>query len=140
MKDGENKKIVTRQLEKCSQHKSDYVEAPFYMMVAIARGFDKHKYPVNGLRHPPEGPMCGWYLWSGEEFPIEKDAFVTVHVAHIIKDHEELAQFLGLPPGWRFLYAGPYEDVWRDEKLLAIDAVDATDPIFKGFNLWLQKP
>jgi hypothetical protein len=26
-------------------------------------------------------------------------------------------RFLGLPPGWRFLLAGHYEDVWQDEAL-----------------------
>ncbi|WP_459213513.1 immunity protein Imm33 domain-containing protein [Paraburkholderia caribensis] len=26
--------------------------------------------------------------------------------------------YLGLPPGWRFLIAEGYEDVWEDAKLL----------------------
>jgi hypothetical protein len=30
----------------------------------------------------------------------------------------QVAGFLGLPPGYRFLLAGDHVDVWYDEKLL----------------------
>jgi hypothetical protein len=29
-------------------------------------------------------------------------------------------RFLGLPPGWRFLVAGDYEDVWEEQSLLDV--------------------
>jgi hypothetical protein len=31
-----------------------------------------------------------------------------------------MAPYLALPPGWRFLIAPDYEDVWFDESLLHI--------------------
>lgn len=30
-------------------------------------------------------------------------------------------RYLGLPPGWRFLVAAAYEDIWFDPALLAPD-------------------
>lgn len=32
----------------------------------------------------------------------------------------EIQKFLGLPPGWRFLIAENYEDVWFDISLLDV--------------------
>ena len=30
---------------------------------------------------------------------------------------QQIKKYLGLAPGWRFLIAGDYEDVWFDERL-----------------------
>ena len=62
--------------------------------------------------------MCGWYLWAGEELSQADDFFQSVHVLHLVNTNSEVMRFLGLAPGWRFLLAGDYEDVWFDETLL----------------------
>ena len=78
------------------------------------------RVPFNGLRHPPEGNMNGWYLWCGEEFPSDDDAFSPLHPHHLIQLRPEVLKFLGLPPGYRFLLAENYEDVWFDPSLLDV--------------------
>ena len=77
------------------------------------------KAPINGLRHKPENGTCGWYIWCGEELKEEDDEFFKpLHVGHIKEYLPEIEQFLSLPPGYRFLVAGNYEDVWYDKTLI----------------------
>lgn len=46
----------------------------------------------------------------------------------------EIKKYLGLPPGWRFLIAPGYEDIWFDEALLSIDDIDQQPGIIA--HLW----
>jgi len=90
--------------------------------VGIARDFRPGVRPINGLRHPAEGDTTGWYIWDGQrEIPQEEaEFFVALHAEHLKEYAPEVLKFLALPPGWRFLKAGDYEDVWYDPKLLNI--------------------
>jgi hypothetical protein len=74
--------------------------------------------PLNGLRLRPENGTCGWYIWGGEERSQEDDFFQPLHVCHLEERCSEVIPYLGLPPGYRFLLAPTYEDIWRDEALL----------------------
>lgn len=76
--------------------------------------------PMNGLRHPPQGDTNGWYLWCGEQYSDSADFFRPLHTKHIYEEFPEVAKLLGLPPGYRFLLAGDYLDVWYDPLLLNI--------------------
>ena len=76
--------------------------------------------PLNGLRHPPQFGSCGWYIWGGTEFPKEDHAFAPLHAEHLSEYCPDAIQFLGLPPGWRFLTDGDYIDVWEDRDLLSV--------------------
>jgi hypothetical protein len=78
------------------------------------------RLPLNALRHPPENGTCGWYIWGGEEFSEDPDFFESLCVEHLPEYVPALVPYLGLGPGWRVLLAPNYEDVWFDEKLLAI--------------------
>jgi hypothetical protein len=65
------------------------------------------------------GDTSGWYIWAGEGSPSsDPDFFVPLHLEHLSEWRPEILKFLGLPPGWRFLTAGKYEDVWYDATLL----------------------
>jgi hypothetical protein len=75
--------------------------------------------PLHGLRHAPEGTTCGWYIWGGQHLEQDPDFFEPIHVAHLSECCPDALQFLALPPGWRFLVADGYEDVWQDLALLA---------------------
>jgi len=110
--------IQKQQLAVCAQHKVDFAPSPDKLKVGISRNFDPVGFPINGLRHPPQGDTTGWYIWSGEEFSQEPGFFVPLHVKHLPERCPELMKFLGLPPGWRFLVAPGYEDVWKDAALL----------------------
>lgn len=74
--------------------------------------------PLNGLRHPPRGDTSGWFIWAGKELSLDEDYFRPLHLAHIADWCPEAIPYLSLPPGWRFVVAPGYEDVWFDESLL----------------------
>jgi hypothetical protein len=76
--------------------------------------------PFNGLRHPPAGDTTGWYLWCGEEFSEAPDYFAAIHTYHLYEMYPQFIPLLGLPPGFRFLIAGGYLDVWFDAALLKV--------------------
>jgi hypothetical protein len=75
--------------------------------------------PINGLRLAPTDTTNGWYIWCGKEMSREPDFFSPLHVEHIAEYLPAVAEYLALPPGYRFLIDGSnYEDVWFDEQLL----------------------
>jgi hypothetical protein len=79
--------------------------------------------PLNGLRHPPEGDTCGWYLWWGDELDQTNDHFFQpLHVEHLDEYCPEAIPYLWLPPGWRIQVAPGHEDVWFEEKLLDLSS------------------
>jgi hypothetical protein len=89
--------------------------------IGIGRDFDPTRRPINGLRHPPHGDMCGWYIWSGEELSGEPDYFEVMCYEHLLEEAGDWVEYLALPAGWRFLADAGYEDLWLDEALLHID-------------------
>jgi hypothetical protein len=90
------------------------------LKLGISDNFFSGEVPLNGLRHPPEGDTCGWYLWAGETLSDAADFFKPLHVSHLVDRSPSIMRYLGLPPGWRFLVADAYEDVWFDSTLLEI--------------------
>jgi hypothetical protein len=92
------------------------------MKIGVALNIKTSTVPVNGLRHPSTKDTTGWYLWAGDAGPLpDPDFFVPLHVEHLAEWRPEVLKFLGLPPGWRFLTDGNYEDVWEDPSLLDIE-------------------
>jgi hypothetical protein len=80
----------------------------------------KGRVPINGLRHPPEGETSGWYIWCGQELSDAADFFDPLHTRHLYAEYPDLMKLLGLPPGYRFLLADDYLDVWYDASLLNV--------------------
>lgn len=76
--------------------------------------------PINGLRHPQTTGTSGWYIWCGESFSESADFFVPQHASHVYNALPDAVDLFGLPPGYRFLLAGAYLDVWYDEALLTV--------------------
>ena len=77
------------------------------------------KVPINGLRHQAVDNSNGWYIWMGE-FSTASDFFSPLHTSHLFTRLPEVIEYLGLPPGYRFLLAPDYVDVWYDASLLNI--------------------
>lgn len=113
-----NDEIENLQKKICEKYGVDYFPAPPDMKIGIALNVREGLMPINGLRHPPKGDTTGWYIWAGEELPDDPDFFKPLHVSHLENWCPVVLKFLGLPPGWRFLVAGEYEDVWYDDSLL----------------------
>src|SRR5438445_9118230 len=103
----------------CRKRNAEYVPAPGESKLGFALS-TRGLVPINGLRHPVAGETNGWYIWGGEEFSDDPDFFAPLHAKHVYGDHPELTNLLGLPPGYRFLLAGDYLDVWYDPSLLNV--------------------
>jgi hypothetical protein len=103
----------------CREHGAEYVPAHGESKSGFA-SCTEGLTPINGLRHPVVGETTGWYIWRGEEFSKAADFFEPVHTKHVYESHPELTKLLGLPPGYRFLWAGDYLDVWFDPSLLEV--------------------
>ena len=76
------------------------------------------RVPLNGLRVPEQGAVCGWYLWAGDSPTDAEDFYKPLCVEHLPDFCPLAVAFLGLPPGWRFLTDGEYIDVWYDAELV----------------------
>src|SRR5665647_2697531 len=72
-------------------------------MIGVARDVGTGVLPINGLRHPPAGRSCGWYIWAGEELSSADDFFEPRHLEHLGPVGRWVLPYLDLPPGWRFL-------------------------------------
>jgi hypothetical protein len=88
-------------------------------MAGVALG-TLSREPLNALRHPAEGTSCGWFIWGGEELSASPTFFKPLHVKHLLQQCPAIVPYLGLGPGWRVLLATNQQDVWFDEKLLAV--------------------
>jgi hypothetical protein len=106
------------QKELCERYNAPFVETPSFLKVGISLNVKDGIQPINGLRHALEGDTSGWYIWAGENLPDDPDFFVPLHIGHLLEWCPDIIKYLGLPPGWRFLNAPDYEDVWEDKTLL----------------------
>jgi hypothetical protein len=107
-----------RQREFCYSKGVDFCASDPDSKLGMSDNLRKHIIPVNGLRHEPAGETNGWYIWGGNEFLAAENLFQPIHLRHIDIICPAAMTFLGLPPGWRFLVAPNYEDVWFDAPLL----------------------
>ena len=110
---------VSFQKDLCVERGVGYVPAPPESKLGFALS-TKGKLPINGLRHPMVGDTNGWYIWCGANFSIDAEFFEPVHASHFYEAYPEVAKFLGLPPGFRFLFSSDGVDVWFDESLLKV--------------------
>jgi hypothetical protein len=105
----------------CKKYGVEFFASPNNMRLGISLNVKYGIFPINGLRHPPEKETTGWYVWAGGGEQLEEiDLFIPLCVAHLDEWCPDIIPYLGLPPGWRFLIAPDYEDVWFDERLLEI--------------------
>lgn len=74
--------------------------------------------PIHGMRILLDG-TCGWFIWAGAEPSSDEDFYQPLCVHHIAAYLPSVEPYLALPPGYRFLIADDYEDVWFDPELLA---------------------
>jgi hypothetical protein len=111
--------IISAQKALCVEHAVSYVPCSSESMLGFALS-TVGKVPINGLRHPAKNDTNGWYIWCGEQFSDAADFFAPRHASHVYEDYPGVSKFLGLPPGYRFLLAGKYVDVWFDESLLKL--------------------
>lgn len=112
-------KIEAAQQALCNQYSARFVSTPPTDKVGFAKATAGLK-PIHGLRHPQTAGTSGWYIWCGESFSESDDFFEPQHASHLYESLAQVSHLFGLPPGYRFLLAEDYLDVWYDESLLAV--------------------
>ena len=112
--------IEELQKEICQKYSAEFLASNHALKLGISNNVRDGVTPINGFRHPPECDTTGWYIYAGEELSDASDFFKPLHVEHIDDWCPQIKKYLGLAPGWRFLIAGDYEDVWFDESLLNV--------------------
>jgi hypothetical protein len=113
-----NDQLVALQKEICQRYSTEYCEAEGAQKLGISLNVKDGVVPINGVRINERGDTCGWYIWGGEVLSEDDDFFKPLHVEHLNEWRPEVMKYLGLPPGWRFLVADNYEDVWFDPSVL----------------------
>jgi hypothetical protein len=111
--------IKNEQIAVCKQYGANFTPAPLNSILGFAVETE-NTLPMNGLRHPPNGDANGWYIWGGKQLSKDPGFFSPLHTQHLLRRKPEILKFLGLPPGYRFLIAGDYVDIWFDPNLLDI--------------------
>lgn len=109
---------IEQQKQICLKYGVEYYPALEHLKLGISENVKQGLLLINGLRIPPEEGTTGWFIWAGEEYSEDPNFFVPIHTAHINEWVDNIKDYLGLAPGWRFLIAGDYVDVWFDEDLL----------------------
>jgi hypothetical protein len=105
-------------IEKCAKYGAGPSLPKSFQTAGVSLDLFGGAWPINGLRHKPEGSASGWFFWSGAVWSSADDFFAPMHISHFINRESKIIQYLGLPPGWRFLFDEKIEDVWFDPELL----------------------
>ncbi|WP_162894782.1 immunity protein Imm33 domain-containing protein [Rhizobium terrae] len=107
------------QREFCKSHGIGFLPPEADSILGVSLNVKTDILPINGLRHLPSRGTSGWYIWAGDDFSPEDDSFFQpLHYSHISMWNPLVIKYLALPPGWRFLTDGSYEDIWFDKELL----------------------
>lgn len=110
--------ISIEQKRICKKYGATFLPTDDWVKIGVAYNAKQGILPINGLRMYPEEGTSGWFIWTGEELSDDPEFFVPYHTIHIEEWLKDITKYLGLAPGWRFLVAGDYVDVWFDEALL----------------------
>ena len=101
--------------DKCCSHykvKPDFVLDS--QMVVISKGIYEGVVPVEGVRYASPKHTSGWWLTT-DEYDGDINSLKTVHFKHVVENRPELAIYMALPVGYRFLLGGESEHVWFDK-------------------------
>jgi hypothetical protein len=109
-------KTEEKQRALCAQYGREFIACSPESKLGLALQTLGDK-PINGLRHPSTDTTNGWFIWCGEHSS-SPNFFAPLHTSHLEQRLPQVIDFLGLPPGSRFLLADNYVDVWSDESLL----------------------
>jgi hypothetical protein len=80
--------------------------------VGVAANVRTGLQPINGVRSFPDPGTTGWFIWAGEAMSEDPDYFLPLHASHLSDLCSAVLPYMELPPGWGFVIAPGYEDVW----------------------------
>ncbi len=108
--------IEKSQKECCEHYSAEFSPIVPTQLVTISKGIYEGVVPVEGVRYPSPSHMSGWWLTT-DEYDGNLDSLVTVHFQHIIEKRPELALYMALPFGFRFILGGDSESVWFEQEV-----------------------
>ena len=115
--------VVRAQRRVCERYGVPHV--PTRPDLKVGFNLDGEACPINGQREPFDteyDKLAGWWIWNGERVTSQASfsglEWHNLHAAHLVDYCPDVLPYLGLPPGWRFLIAPDYEDVWHEPSLL----------------------
>ena len=114
----EESELPNQQLATCNRVGATFVPCDLDLKVGVSRNLQSGVMPINAMRTNPDSATSGWYIWAGE-YSSSPEFFVPLHGHHLKEWAPKVLPYLGLPPGWRFLLADDYEDVWADPEIQA---------------------
>ena len=112
-----NDDLKILQSEYCTKQELSVQYSLLDEFVGLADNVREGEKPTHGLRHVSPIGSTGWFIWAGN-YSDRSDFFKPIHLKHLSEYAPKSLKFLGLPPGWRFLFADDYEDIWFDPSLL----------------------
>lgn len=112
--------VISAQKQICEEVGAVFMSTSKDSKVGISSNVKEGIIPINGVRVMPVGDTSGWYIWAGEELSTDDDFFKPLHAGHLSEWCPHVLKYLGLSPGWRFLVAGDYVDIWFDPEALAL--------------------
>ena len=112
----ELKKIIETQKRCCSHYSTQFVPPSYNNMVVISDGVYEGGEPVEGVRYPSPPHMSGWWLTTNK-YNGDSRTLKTVHYQHIIEERPDLAIYMALPYGYRFMLGGEKDFVWFDVEI-----------------------
>ena len=105
--------LIKLQKQCCKHYGVEYCPVNLQQMVVISEGLYNVK-PVEGVRYPSPQHMSGWWLTT-DDYNGEVETLKTVHLEHIVGKRPDIAIYLALPFGFRFVLGCKEESVWFDE-------------------------
>lgn len=114
-------RIWVDQQETCRRASAPFAPPLPSQMVAVSEGVVEGDRPLAGVRYVAPGHMSGWYL-STDRYNGDIDTMRVEHLYHITAVRPEIARYIALPPGYRFILwpdAPDADDIWFDEHVSA---------------------
>lgn len=112
--------LLAAQDEICRRFAADFLPTPLDDRLGVALQTLTPGSPLHGIRCRPDADSCGWYIWGGDRSD-SPDFFRPLKAEQLSAVVPQVLPYLGLGPGWRFLLASGYEDIWYDPTLLVIE-------------------
>ena len=110
------KNLIDIQKKCCENYGSPHLPCESNQLVVVCNGVLKGKTQIEGVRYPSPIHMTGWWLTT-DDYDGNVDSLKNIHYKHIVKQLPQIAIYLGLPYGYRFLLGGDKEHVWFDENI-----------------------
>ena len=105
--------ILIEQRRCCEFYDENFTPVNLNQLVVISNGVLEGERPVEGVRYKSPSHMSGWWLTT-DQYNDDINTLKNIHFAHMILKRPDIAVYLALPFGYRFILGHENENVWLD--------------------------